>query len=100
MDADNTPHKADDAQPEKKEPFPKSIKLEYETDPLIDLANAINQQTNSQQIEKNSPDSVGERQIKAQEKGNGIAKRGLYISAILGGFTIVAIIISAKALNE
>jgi len=95
-----TPNQGSSPQQNPPQPAPQPIRLDYDTTPLINLANAINQQTNNQQVANNDPDSPARKQAEAQEQGNRIARRSLYINAIIGGIAIVALWLSGQALRE
>src|SRR5580692_1452886 len=100
MDTDSTGGKAPDPEPKRDETFPKEIRLKYDVQPINDLAHAINEHKNAQQVRKNSKDGVEERQATAQEKATRIGRTSMYVSCALGGLTILALIINAWAVHQ
>ncbi|HEY4831956.1 MAG TPA: hypothetical protein VIH61_05280 [Waddliaceae bacterium] len=83
MSTEKTEDQANNADKNKRNCFPKEISLRYDTEPINELTHAINQQTANQEQEKSNPQSLANRQAKAQERANDIYRKSLYVNTFI-----------------
>jgi len=86
--------------PNEEKPLPKEIMLKYDTEPIANLTRAINQKKDAEKEGNESSNTIGNRQISAQQEGNRIARIAIYVNGVLAALTIVALVLSVKAVNE
>jgi hypothetical protein len=88
MGTDNTPDQTGNPKPDKGDRLPREMALIYDTEPIVNLTKAINQQTTSEQQQNNDSGNIAREQIAEQKRANHISKKTAFISAVLTAITI------------